>query len=272
MKKINISYHDKMILDSILIRYPYRFFAYGSRVKAASNKSSDLDLCVMGMHDYEAYIHLKTVLNESDLRFKVDLSRWEQLSEEFKQNIKASLVAYIPDLFLGAQLIDVTKHIVNTGTPVVNFTSIKLTELYLKKMSDNQAIDLSAACIIMYTSDSVISIDFLKQAYGDLEIRYAWQDLWLVIMTDKSLLNASGFTAAAAQFLLDQKIKGLAIDVRLASDLDQAAAILTKNNILLIENLKYVSNLNNFGYLLVDNWIALEFPKYIATATTLVMR
>ena len=33
------------IINSILSKYPYNFYAYGSRVKGTSRKYSDLDLC-----------------------------------------------------------------------------------------------------------------------------------------------------------------------------------------------------------------------------------
>ena len=33
------------IINSILSKYPYTFYAYGSRVKGTGRKYSDLDLC-----------------------------------------------------------------------------------------------------------------------------------------------------------------------------------------------------------------------------------
>jgi len=33
------------VLQSILDKYPYHFYAYGSRVKGTARKFSDLDLC-----------------------------------------------------------------------------------------------------------------------------------------------------------------------------------------------------------------------------------
>ncbi|CAG8852651.1 40015_t:CDS:1, partial [Gigaspora margarita] len=33
------------ILKKILSKYPYQFYAYGSRVKGTARKFSDLDLC-----------------------------------------------------------------------------------------------------------------------------------------------------------------------------------------------------------------------------------
>ena len=45
MTKLSISNSDKKILEQILSKYPYEFYAYGSRVKGTARKYSDLDLC-----------------------------------------------------------------------------------------------------------------------------------------------------------------------------------------------------------------------------------
>jgi len=39
--------HQK-IVQEILSKYPYKFYAYGSRVKGTARKYSDLDLCYKG--------------------------------------------------------------------------------------------------------------------------------------------------------------------------------------------------------------------------------
>jgi hypothetical protein len=36
--------HQK-IIQQILVKYPYKFYAYGSRVKGNARKFSDLDIC-----------------------------------------------------------------------------------------------------------------------------------------------------------------------------------------------------------------------------------
>ena len=42
---IQIETQDYQILQKILSKYPYKFYAYGSRVKGTARKFSDLDLC-----------------------------------------------------------------------------------------------------------------------------------------------------------------------------------------------------------------------------------
>ena len=42
---IQIENRHLEILRSILSKYPYKFYAYGSRVKGTAKKYSDLDLC-----------------------------------------------------------------------------------------------------------------------------------------------------------------------------------------------------------------------------------
>ena len=42
---IQIENRHQVILWQILSKYPYQFYAYGSRVKGTARKFSDLDLC-----------------------------------------------------------------------------------------------------------------------------------------------------------------------------------------------------------------------------------
>jgi len=48
MVELLMSNQDKKILELILSKYPYKFYAYGSRVKGTARKYSDLDLCYKG--------------------------------------------------------------------------------------------------------------------------------------------------------------------------------------------------------------------------------
>jgi uncharacterized protein len=61
------------ILKDILIRYPYRFYAYGSRVKGTARKFSDLDLCYREEVPLNTLARLEADLEESDLPFFVEL-------------------------------------------------------------------------------------------------------------------------------------------------------------------------------------------------------
>jgi predicted nucleotidyltransferase len=64
--------HHQMVKE-ILSKYPYAFYAYGSRTKGNARKLSDLDLCYQeSIPDSLAY-QIEEELKESDLPFTVDL-------------------------------------------------------------------------------------------------------------------------------------------------------------------------------------------------------
>ncbi|CAG8666870.1 3187_t:CDS:2 [Ambispora leptoticha] len=65
------------IIRSILSKYPYQFYAYGSRVKNRAKKYSDLDICFYGEIPWNVLSHLQEDLEESDLPFKVEVMAWE---------------------------------------------------------------------------------------------------------------------------------------------------------------------------------------------------
>ena len=80
------------IINSILSKYPYTFYAYGSRVKGGAKKYSDLDLCYREEIPWNVLSHIQEDLEESDLPFKVDLVFWELMGSEFQKLIKDDLV------------------------------------------------------------------------------------------------------------------------------------------------------------------------------------
>ena len=61
------------VLKQILSKHPYRFYAYGSRVKGTARKFSDLDLCFQEEIPREIIYQIKDELEESDLPFLVEL-------------------------------------------------------------------------------------------------------------------------------------------------------------------------------------------------------
>jgi predicted nucleotidyltransferase len=61
------------VLKQILSKHPYRFYAYGSRVKGTARKFSDLDLCFQEEIPREIIYQIKDELEESDLPFFVEL-------------------------------------------------------------------------------------------------------------------------------------------------------------------------------------------------------
>lgn len=83
---------DFISLRYILQKYPYIFYAYGSRVKGRHRKFSDLDLCIMEAISDDELEHLREDLEESDLSIKVDVKRWSvDMNEDFRNLIKQDL-------------------------------------------------------------------------------------------------------------------------------------------------------------------------------------
>jgi len=62
-------------------------WAYGSRVKGAANKRSDLDCVVFGAGDREVF-DAREAFDESDIPFIVQVLSWEDIPAHFKDNIK----------------------------------------------------------------------------------------------------------------------------------------------------------------------------------------
>jgi len=64
--------HQK-IVQQILSKYPYRFYAYGSRAKGTAKKYSDLDLCYYDSVPDAVAFQIEEEFKESDLPFLVEL-------------------------------------------------------------------------------------------------------------------------------------------------------------------------------------------------------
>jgi len=85
------SRHYQILLE-ILSKYPYVFYAFGSRAKGNPKRFSDLDLCFkesIPSRDLNAIVE---ALEESDLPFTVDVVDWNKCSAQFKELIGKDLV------------------------------------------------------------------------------------------------------------------------------------------------------------------------------------
>ena len=89
---IQLENKHQAIISSILSKYPYQFYAYGSRAKNQAKKYSDLDLCYREKIPWNVLSHIQEDFEESDLPFKVDLVYWEWMNSEFQELIKKDLV------------------------------------------------------------------------------------------------------------------------------------------------------------------------------------
>lgn len=89
---IYIEPDDYQIIDNILKKYPYSFYAYGSRTKGAQQKFSDLDLCVFDESFTDSSLsNLRVDLEESNLSFTVDITSWQDMQKNFQQLISKDL-------------------------------------------------------------------------------------------------------------------------------------------------------------------------------------
>ena len=73
MSVLQITKQDYQILQQILGKYAYHFYAYGSRVKGTARKFSDLDLCYQANIPSYKVVAIEAELEESDLPFRVEL-------------------------------------------------------------------------------------------------------------------------------------------------------------------------------------------------------
>ncbi|KLL03324.1 MAG: hypothetical protein MRERV_44c013 [Mycoplasmataceae bacterium RV_VA103A] len=80
------------IIRLIISKYPYKFYAYGSRVKGTAYKYSDLDICYQEAIPLETISNLREEFTESDLPFFVELVDWKHMRPKFREMIKGDLV------------------------------------------------------------------------------------------------------------------------------------------------------------------------------------
>ncbi|PWL73806.1 nucleotidyltransferase domain-containing protein [Candidatus Gastranaerophilales bacterium] len=89
-----ISEKEEKIIKNILAKYPYDFYAYGSRVKGDFTRASDLDILLMSdgeilQSDIEK---IKNEFNESKVPYRVNISRRDKMEDYFFKLIEADLV------------------------------------------------------------------------------------------------------------------------------------------------------------------------------------
>jgi predicted nucleotidyltransferase len=79
------------IVKAILQKYPYTFYAFGSRIKGTQRKFSDLDICFMDNIPGHILSHIREDFEESNLPFTVDIVDWNSCDEKFRAQIKPDL-------------------------------------------------------------------------------------------------------------------------------------------------------------------------------------
>ena len=94
--QINLRPDELRLVRSILAAHVpgYEVRVFGSRITGNAKPASDLDLCVVDVPPLSAGTvrRLQTSFSDSTLPFKVDLSCWSNLNEEFRRLVDASSV------------------------------------------------------------------------------------------------------------------------------------------------------------------------------------
>ncbi len=89
---IHVKPKHKKIIFNILKKYPYTFYAYGSRVKGTHRPLSDLDICFIETIPIATQAYIEEDFVESDLPFQVDVSDFNLMKPDFQNRIKNDLV------------------------------------------------------------------------------------------------------------------------------------------------------------------------------------
>ncbi|MDP4725107.1 MAG: nucleotidyltransferase domain-containing protein [Alphaproteobacteria bacterium] len=79
------------IVKNILKKYPYTFYAFGSRVRGTEKRLSDLDLCFIESIPGNIRSHIDEDFEDSDLPYKVDVVDWHACDKSFKSLIRNDL-------------------------------------------------------------------------------------------------------------------------------------------------------------------------------------
>jgi len=88
---LQLAEKHKKIIQQILSKYPYKFYAYGSRAKGTARKLSDLDICYQENISDAVAFQIEEEFKESDLPFSVELVNWKYMNSEFRELISKDL-------------------------------------------------------------------------------------------------------------------------------------------------------------------------------------
>ena len=80
------------IIQKVLSKYPYKFYAYGSRVKGNAWKLSDLDLCYFEDVPSGIVCEIREEFTQSNLPFMVELVNWKSMRPAFQRTIEKDLM------------------------------------------------------------------------------------------------------------------------------------------------------------------------------------
>ncbi|KLL01833.1 MAG: hypothetical protein MRERC_7c060 [Mycoplasmataceae bacterium RC_NB112A] len=91
------------IVQNILTKYPYQFYAYGSRAKRTARFLSDLDLCYYDNISSGIIYEIREEFAQSNLPFMVELVNWKNMRSAFQKSIKKDLKLISVPVFQGTK-------------------------------------------------------------------------------------------------------------------------------------------------------------------------
>src|SRR5438067_6481677 len=91
---IKLEKRHREIVIEILSKYPYDFYAYGSRVKGEARKLSDLDLCYYDDISLSIRNDIGEKFTESNLPFLVEVVAWKNMRPAFQKAIQKDLTLF----------------------------------------------------------------------------------------------------------------------------------------------------------------------------------
>ena len=90
--KIKIKKEDYVVLQKTLSKYPYKFYAYRSRVGGYTSKYSDIDIFCKDRIKITDLIDIKLELEKSKTTIKIDLIDASYWGKGFLDNIEENLI------------------------------------------------------------------------------------------------------------------------------------------------------------------------------------
>ncbi|CAJ0747798.1 1571_t:CDS:2, partial [Entrophospora sp. SA101] len=72
-RNLTVHTYNEDVLYEILSKYPYQFYAYGSRAKGTARRISDLDICYYDNIPSSVICEMREEFTESNLPFEVEL-------------------------------------------------------------------------------------------------------------------------------------------------------------------------------------------------------
>lgn len=304
-----LSKETKAKIESVLLQYPFKYYAFGSRSTGKYRTNSDLDLVLFGDIAISEYAKIKTELEDLLIPLSIDIVAWKFIDEEFRTRIKPELKPFIKDVFLNKELIDLT-HYIDTNIPTFNENDIvkieehKLDNFCLHTLNIPAGIgthidlprhlsnsnpklfinsDFCAPVNILNLETSLITKEHLinyENDFGPITadswffVNTGWSKYWPDKDKYKNLdseqkINCPKIDIDAAEYLKNKNIKGFGIDT-LSPDGNNYAFPVHK--IFLEAGIYIIENINfpnNFN----KNWgFVFVAPLKVAAATEAPIR